>query len=91
MIISFYCINLYLIIFALTFNIADSGYKSLQKFTGIINTNGAGDAFLAGVVHATMRGDSLDETAHTGLLAARAALLSPHAVNPELKQCMIRR
>lgn len=58
--------------------------------TGIVNTNGAGDAFLAGVVHATMRGDSLDETAHTGLLAARAALLSPHAVNPELKQCMIR-
>ncbi len=50
--------------------------------TDIVNTNGAGDAFLAGVVHATLAGDAFIDTARAGLRAARAALLSPHAVIP---------
>lgn len=54
--------------------------------TDIVNTNGAGDAFLAGVVHATLSGDAFIDTARAGLQAARVALLSPHAV---IQQCLI--
>ena len=52
----------------------------------IVNTTGAGDAFLAGVVHAKMQGEGFVKTVETGLLAARAALLSSEAVNKEIAQ-----
>ena len=52
----------------------------------IVNTTGAGDAFLAGVVHAKMLGKDMAKAAETGLLAARAALLSSEAVNKEIAQ-----
>lgn len=52
----------------------------------IVNTTGAGDAFLAGVVHAKMLGKDMAKAAETGLLAARAALLSSETVNKEITQ-----
>lgn len=52
--------------------------------TRVINTTGAGDAFIAGIVHATIGQVPFPERAQTGLKAAHATLLSPQTVNPEI-------
>lgn len=54
--------------------------------TRVINTTGAGDAFIAGVAHAKMCGTPFPECALTGLKAAHAALLSLQTVNPDINQ-----
>ena len=54
--------------------------------TRVINTTGAGDAFIAGVAHAQMCGTDFPECAQTGLKAAHAALLSLQTVNPDINQ-----
>ncbi len=54
--------------------------------TRVINTTGAGDAFIAGVADAQMRKIPFPECALTGLKAAHAALLSLQTVNPDIKQ-----
>ena len=54
--------------------------------TRVINTTGAGDAFIAGVAHAKMCGTAFPECAQTGLKAAHAALLSLQTVNPDINQ-----
>lgn len=50
----------------------------------VVNTTGAGDAFLAGVVFAQVNGADMTEAARCGLETARAALMSPEAVNPDI-------
>jgi pseudouridine kinase len=50
----------------------------------VINTTGAGDAFIAGIVHATIQEVSFPDSAQTGLRAAHATLLSHQTVNPEI-------
>ena len=50
----------------------------------VINTTGAGDAFIAGVAHALMQETPFPECAYTGLRAAHATLLSPQTVNPDI-------
>ena len=55
----------------------------------IINTTGAGDAFLAGVVYAHAKGIDFPQTAQYGLMAARATLMSPKAVNPEIANILL--
>jgi pseudouridine kinase len=52
--------------------------------TRVINTTGAGDAFIAGVAHAIMQDTPFPDCAQTGLMAARAALLTQQTVNPEI-------
>ena len=52
--------------------------------TRVINTTGAGDAFIAGIVHATIQQTPFPERAHTGLQAAHATLLSHQTVNPDI-------
>ena len=52
--------------------------------TRVINTTGAGDAFIAGVAHAQVEGITFPDCAQTGLKAAHATLLSPQTVNPEI-------
>lgn len=51
----------------------------------VINTTGAGDAFIAGVAHAQTTNIPFPECAMTGLKAAHATLLSPQTVNPDIK------
>lgn len=53
--------------------------------TRVINTTGAGDAFIAGVAHALMQNTPFPACAQTGLMAAHATLLSRQTVNPEVK------
>lgn len=55
----------------------------------VVNTTGAGDAFLAGVVHAEMQGIKFPQTAQYGLMAARATLMSEQAVNPDIKNILL--
>lgn len=55
----------------------------------IVNTTGAGDAFLAGVVYAYAKGLAFPQTAQYGLMAARAALMSPKAVNPDIANILL--
>lgn len=50
----------------------------------VINTTGAGDAFIAGIVHATIQQVPFPDSAQTGLSAAHATLLSHQTVNPEI-------
>lgn len=55
----------------------------------IVNTTGAGDAFLAGVVFAYLKGIDFPKTAQYGLMAARATLMSPKAVNPDIANILL--
>ena len=55
----------------------------------IVNTTGAGDAFLAGVVYAHAKGIAFPQTAQYGLMAARATLMSPKAVNPNIANILL--
>lgn len=55
----------------------------------IVNTTGAGDAFLAGVVYAHTKGLEFPQTAQYGLMAARAALMSAKAVNPDIANILL--
>lgn len=55
----------------------------------VVNTNGAGDAFLAGVVYAHAKGIEFPKTAQYGLMAARTATLSPNAVNPDVANILL--
>ena len=57
--------------------------------TDVVNTNGAGDAFLAGVVYAMTKGLEFPQTAQYGLMAARATLMSPKAVNPDIANILL--
>ena len=50
----------------------------------VINTTGAGDAFIAGVAHAQMGNTPFPDCAQTGLRAAHATLLSLQTVNPDI-------
>lgn len=52
--------------------------------TRVINTTGAGDAFIAGVAHALMQDTPFPSCVQTGLKAAHATLLSLQTVNPEI-------
>ena len=52
--------------------------------TRVINTTGAGDAFIAGVAHALMQNTPFPSCVQTGLKAAHATLLSLQTVNPEI-------
>ena len=55
----------------------------------VVNTTGAGDAFLAGVVYASAKGIPFPQTAQYGLMAARATLMSPKAVNPDIANILL--
>jgi len=52
----------------------------------IVDTNGAGDAFLSGVAYAFLQGVEFPITAKYGLLASKATIEVPSVVNPNLKQ-----
>jgi len=55
----------------------------------VVNTTGAGDAFLAGVVFAHTKGIAFPQTAQYGLMAARATLMSNKAVNPDIANILL--
>ena len=50
----------------------------------VVNTTGAGDAFMAGVVHAELSGATMHEACSIGIKAAALTLQSTAAVNPAI-------
>ena len=52
----------------------------------VVNATGAGDAFMAAVVHAELRGASMQEACAAGIKAAALALQSPTSVNPNINK-----
>lgn len=54
--------------------------------TTVINTTGAGDAFYAGVLWASLRRWSLEDCCRAGLAASTVAVRSTTAINPELTE-----
>ena len=52
----------------------------------VVNATGAGDAFMAGVVHAELKGATMPDACALGIKAAALALESPAAVNPAISQ-----
>ncbi|MBR5101601.1 MAG: hypothetical protein IK092_00575 [Muribaculaceae bacterium] len=62
------------------------GIKLPTQAVSIVNATGAGDAFMAGVVHAEQQGAAINESAGMGLKCAAIALQSKNAVNPMIKQ-----
>lgn len=57
-----------------------------SETVAVVNATGAGDAFMAAVVHAELRGCTMEESCVLGIKAASIALQSPTAVNSEIKQ-----
>ena len=70
-------------------NAAEEWLYPALPLTEVTNTTGAGDAFLAGVVYALCKGLAFPQTAQYGLMAARATLMSPKAVNPEIANILL--
>ena len=64
-------------------------HRVVNALSNIVNTTGAGDAFLAGVVYAHTKGIDFPQTAQYGLMAARATLMSPRAVNPDIANILL--
>lgn len=52
----------------------------------VVNATGAGDALMAGVVHAEMSGATMQDACALGIKAAALALQSTKAVNPKINQ-----
>ena len=55
-----------------------------------VNTSGAGDAFLAGVVHAWIKDWSLQKTVRFGMSAAYVALSHRETINPGMSEDLVR-
>lgn len=70
-------------------NDAEEWLYPALPLTEVANTTGAGDAFLAGVVYALTKGLAFPQTAQYGLMAARATLMSPKAVNPDIANILL--
>ncbi|HCT62675.1 MAG TPA: kinase [Erysipelotrichaceae bacterium] len=52
----------------------------------VINATGAGDAFMAGLVYAYLKGYELKETCSVAMAASRLALSHPDTINPNLNE-----
>ena len=57
----------------------------------VYDVTGAGDALLAGFVHAHLRGASVGEAAAYGHIVAALTVASPHTVRPDLTPALVER
>ncbi len=62
-----------------------SGFIKPQKTT-VVNTNGAGDAFMAGLIFADLQNNSLKKSAQFGVICAAVTLGHEDNVHPLLQQ-----
>ena len=72
---------------------ADENDRQLFPAMGAlpVNTTGGGDAFMAGLVWAALRGADLSGSARAGLAAAAVALESEETVNPAMSGAALMR
>ena len=64
--------------------------ESLHR-SALVNANGAGDAFTAGVASAWLANDSLEHAIDIGLAAASLTLSDPATVSPSMSSASVRR
>lgn len=57
----------------------------------MVNTTGCGDAFMAAIVWAYLRGSDLSETARAGLAASSVAMESDETINATMSEDLLRR
>lgn len=62
-----------------------NGYIEPQKTT-IINTNGAGDAFMSGIIFSDLQGKNIKESAEFGMICAAVTLSHQDNVHPNLQE-----
>ena len=69
---------------------ADSGgcrvFRALRPLTEMANANGAGDAFMAGLVYGHVRGLPAEETLDRALAAGIVAIRSEMTISPEMSE-----
>jgi len=57
----------------------------------VVNTNGAGDAFVAGVVYGHIKGVDIENSAKIGMACASMAICHEDTVNPEINETTIKK
>ncbi len=65
---------------------AKSHHHFPTKAIEVINATGAGDAFMAGLVYAYLKGYDIKETCTVAMAASRLALSHPDTINPNLNE-----
>ncbi len=61
-------------------------FRALRPLTEMANANGAGDAFMAGLVYGHVKGLSAEETLDRALAAGIVAIRSEMTINPEMSE-----
>lgn len=64
-------------------------YREAKKLDNIKSSNGAGDAFMSGVIYSFLNGFDIDKTIDFAMAAANATLASVETINPELSADMV--
>lgn len=60
-----------------------------RPYPHLVNATGAGDAAMAGIIHATIRGWSPEKIVHAGMAAGMAAIASEDTINTEISSEML--
>jgi len=71
-------------------NTSERGYIKPPKEVSIVNTNGAGDAFMAGLIFSDYKDYTLKESAQIGIECSIITLSHPDNVHPDLQQILIK-
>lgn len=61
-------------------------FRALRPLTEMANANGAGDAFMAGLVYGHVKGLSAEDTLDRALAAGIVAIRSEMTINPEMSE-----
>ena len=66
-------------------------FRALRPLTEMANANGAGDAFMAGLVYGHVRGLGAEETLDMALAAGALAVQSERTISPDMSVSSLRR
>ena len=64
-------------------------YERSLPFDGMVNATGAGDAAMAGIIHATLRGLDVRQTVQWAMGAGMVAIASPDTISRSMSPAAI--
>ena len=67
----------------------NSFFKEPRKVEEMVNASGAGDAFMAGLVHSFLEGYGPEKTVDTALACGRIAVMSKETINPHMSAALV--